>query len=247
MIYLKTQPNSKLRLFCFPYAGGGSAFYHRWTSSLPKDIQICPVPLPGRESRLTEKPFTNMESLITSITCFLQPFLDEPFALFGHSMGAMICFELAQYLRKNFQLTPNKLFVAGCRAPHVPLPDVLTYHLPVTEFLRELQQLGGTPEEVLNNIELMELLMPTLRADFKLIETYSYQEYQPLSCPITVFGGSQDFKVQHNSLQAWNQHTTGDFKLNILSGNHFFIHSHQSELLRLLNQELTQSLLDETV
>jgi medium-chain acyl-[acyl-carrier-protein] hydrolase len=240
MIYFKTKPNSKLRLFCFPYAGGGSAFYHRWTASLPEDVQICPVPLPGRENRLKEQPFTNMEALVTSIACSLQPYLDRPFALFGHSMGAMICFELAQYLGQNFQLTPSKLLVSGCRAPHIPFPDLLTYHLPTAEFLKELRRLGGTPQEVLNNTELMELLMPTLRADFQSIETYSYQKYPPLSCPITVFGGSKDLQVKHHLLQAWEQHTTAEFKLNMLSGDHFFIHSHQHELLRLLTQELAQ-------
>jgi medium-chain acyl-[acyl-carrier-protein] hydrolase len=238
MIYFKTQPNSKLRLFCLPYAGGGSSFYYSWAYSLPKDVQICPVPLPGREGRLKEKPFTNMESLVKSIACSLQPYLDKPFAFFGHSMGAIICFELAQYLRHNFQLTPRKLFVAGCRAPHIPFPDAPTYHLPTNEFMIELQRLGGTPEKVLNNIELMELLLPTLRADFELIETYSYQKYSPLSCPITIFGGSQDSQVKHDSLEAWHQHTSAEFKLNILSGDHFFIHSHQNDLLTLLAQEL---------
>ena len=240
MPYIKPKEDSKFRLFCFPYAGGGSSFFYKWTQSLHAEIEICPVRLPGREDRLSEMPFTNIDSLVKSLSQSFQPYLDIPFAFFGHSMGATLCFELAQYLWRHFDRTPVKLFVSGRNAPHIKSLNPPIHQLPTDEFLQELKNLDGTPVEVLDNVEIMEILMPALRADFELIETYQYRMYQPLPFPITAFGGIDDTGVKCENLRDWDKYTTSDFKLNMLSGNHFFLHTQQKELLSLLNQELDQ-------
>jgi medium-chain acyl-[acyl-carrier-protein] hydrolase len=240
MSYIIPKPNSKFRLFCFPYAGSGSSFFRRWASSLPAQVEICPVLLPGRESRLRDKPFTHMDSLVQSIACSMRPYLKVPFAFFGHSMGAMVSFELAQHLWQNCQIGPVELFVSGCRAPHLEDAEAPTYDLPEKAFLDALRDLEGTPETVLEDADMIGMMMPALRADFELVETYRYQTYPPLPVPIAAFGGIDDFKVKSSHLQSWSQHTAESFQLNMLPGNHFFLHKHQSKLLNLLARRLHQ-------
>jgi medium-chain acyl-[acyl-carrier-protein] hydrolase len=235
----KPNPNAELRLFCFPYAGGGALTFRSWAFSeiIPK-IEICPIELPGRGMRMKERPFTQMSSLVQAIAPSLLPYLDKPFALFGHSMGGLLSFELARLLRRDYGCSPAHLFVSGRRAPQVPAPDPSIHTLPNSEFLAELRRLNGTPEEVLQNEELMQLLLPTLRADFAVLETYVYTPQSPLNCPITVFGGLQDPEVCCETLEAWREQTRAVFSLQMFPGDHFFLHTAQSLLLQSLNQVL---------
>jgi medium-chain acyl-[acyl-carrier-protein] hydrolase len=234
----KLNPNAKLRLFCFPYAGGRALNFRSWATELPSDVEVCQIELPGRGSRLTESPFTRLEPLIQTLARILLPYLDKPFVFFGHSMGGLVSFELAQLIFKNYGLAPVHMFISGHRAPQVPAPESFIHNLPETEFLKELRRLNGTPEAVLENAELMELLLPTLRADFTLIETYIYEPKPRLDCPITVFGGLQDPTVACDKLEAWREQTNAAFSLRMLPGDHFFIHSAQHLLLRDLYRKL---------
>ena len=192
----KPNPQASLRLFCFPYAGGKAVSFRAWSSGLPTTVEVCPVELPGRGSRLMEVPFTQFEPLISALAQALLPYLDKPFAFFGHSMGALVSFELARLLRQKYGLSPVHLFVSGRGAPQVvPVPDPPIHALPEPAFLEKLRGLNGTPEAVLENAKLMQLLLPMLRADFAVIETYVYVPEPPLNCPITAFSGWQDRKV----------------------------------------------------
>src|SRR6185437_8848497 len=180
--FTSKRPNARarLRLFCFPYAGGGPAIYRLWPQNLPTDVEICVAQLPGRGTRMREQPFTNLDALVQAATEAIKPLLDKPFALFGHSMGAMISFELARRLREQGQPQPSYLFISGRRAPQLPNDDPLSYNLPDTELRQELLRLNGTPKEVLEHPELMELMLPLLRADFSVVETYEYRPGVPL-------------------------------------------------------------------
>jgi len=231
-------PEAELRLFCFPYAGGSSQIFRSWSNSLPPTIEICSLELPGRGSRFLETPFTQLEPLVEAIAFAILPYCDRPFAFFGHSMGALVSFELARILRKKYGLSPVHLFVSGHRAPQIPDPDPPIYALPEAEFIEELRYLKGTPQAVLENTELMELILPILRADFEAIETYSYTQELPLNCPIAVFGGLQDDSVSIQELQAWQQQTSTGFSLKMLPGDHFFIQSCEAILLDALLQAI---------
>ncbi|MBZ8179838.1 thioesterase II family protein [Oscillatoria salina] len=233
----KPNPQAKLRLFCFHYAGGSALSFRTWADRLPNYIEVCPVELPGRGIRLMEPPFTRLQPLLQALEKAILPSLNKPFAFFGHSMGAVLSFELAQLLAKNHHLSPVQLFVSGRRPPQIPDPDPPLHNLPEATFLKELRRYNGTPEEVLNNAELMELFLPTLRADFAVLETYVYTPKPRLNCPISAFGGWDDWKASASDLQAWEELTNADFSLEMFPGDHFFIYFSESSLLQSLVQK----------
>jgi medium-chain acyl-[acyl-carrier-protein] hydrolase len=229
---------AKIRLFCFPYAGGSSLIFRTWPNVLGPSLAVCPAHLPGRERRLMEKPYTSAQSLVEAAAEAITPYLDLPFAFFGHSMGALISFELARQLRRLHLPAPKHLFLSGRSAPHPEIRDPVTYNLPVNEFAEELRRLNGTPREVLENHELMELMIPLLRADFEICETYSYTPEPPLDCPITAFGGLDDSDSTEQMIAAWKEQTTGSFTLCMMPGDHFFMHSAQERILDVISQQL---------
>jgi len=235
---VRFNPRAALRLFAFPYAGGSTAIYRNWRKALPDDVDLCPVQLPGRGSRMREECYKRIPALVESLAEVLRPYLDRPFAFFGHSMGAVIGFELARHLRESHSLEPAHLFVSGRRAPRVTGERLHTYALPEAEFIAELQRLNGTPSDVLLHAELMQVMLPLLRADFELIQTYEYVPGPPLDCPVSAFGGLQDYEVEREMLEAWREQTEGPFSLHMLPGDHFFLHAAGQQLLRLLAQKL---------
>lgn len=240
VICTKPNPQANLRLFCFPYAGGGALSFRTWPNGLSTTIEVCAVELPGRGTRMRLAPFTQLEPLVEALAQALLPNLNKPFALFGHSMGGLVSFELARLLRRKYGLLPVHLFVSGRRAPQVPDLDPPIHALPEPAFLDELRRYNGTPEAVLENKELMQLLLPILRADFAVLETYVYTTEPPLGCPITAFGGLQDCKVSCDHLEAWRNQTSASFSLQMLPGDHFFLNSAQALLLQSLTQHLTR-------
>lgn len=240
--FWQPKPQARLRLFCFPYAGGGASIFCKWSETLLPGIEVCPVQLPGRESRLLEAPFSQVFSLLEPLAQALLPYMDMPCAFFGHSMGALIGFELARYLRRQHRLSPVHLFISARRAPQLLALDPPIHHLPEQEFVEKLRDLKGTPEEVLQNAELLQLLLPLLRADFAMCETYSYTPEEPLMCPITVFGGLQDDEVSRDMLTAWYKQTSSSFKLRFFVGNHFFLHTARVPLIQALCRDLSDYL-----
>lgn len=232
------RPNAQLRLFCLPYAGGGASIYRRWSSELPTSVEVCAIQLPGREARMNERPFTRIPALVQVLAEVLAPALDRPFAIFGHSMGALIAFEFARHLRSSYGQTPDLLMVSAQRAPHLPDTTSPEYLLPQAEFVDKLQSFNGTPKEVFASPELMELVIPLLRADFTMCGTYLYSSEVAFSCPIRAFGGSDDPEVSEMALRAWAEHTSADFDLTMIPGGHFFVQSHRDLLLRQLAAQL---------
>lgn len=237
----KRNDEATLRLFCCPYAGGGSDIFHRWSVGLPSEIEVCPLQLPGRGGRLLESPYRRLLELVEVLAHELQPYLKKPFALFGHSMGAAISFELARRLRDEYGIEPARLFVSGFRAPQLPRREKPSFDLPQAEFLDKLHSLGGSAKELLDNPRFIRLMLPAVRADFEMIQTYTYSPQPPLTCPITALGGVDDHIVKHEELAAWREQTTGTFTLRTLPGNHFFLHTAQDRLLEILADELNVS------
>jgi len=237
-------PNSraKLRLFCFHYAGGSASIFRAWPGLLPAEIEVCAVQLPGREARLREPSFTHITPLIQALTPALRPYLNLPFAFFGHSMGALIAFELSRQLRREANLSPVHLFVSSHRAPQLPDLDPPIHQLPEAEFVEKLRELNGTPEEVLQSAELMQLLIPVLRADFAVCDTYTYSAEAPLDCPFSVFGGLQDKEVSRDNLLVWQEQTRSTCALRLYPGDHFFLHQAQPLLLKAIRQDLLPAL-----
>lgn len=216
----RSQP--QLRLFCFAYAGGSAWIFRPWAKQLPESIEVLAIELPGRGKRLVEPPLTDLTHLIETFGPQLLPYLHLPFAFFGHSLGALIAFELCRWLRRTVQLVPAHFWVSAARAPHLPVATPLMHTLPAADFISRLQKYQGTPMSVLDNAELMGLMLPTLRADFTLLETYRYQLRAPLNCPITGLWGEQDAIVSQADVAAWQVHTP-NFELAAVSGDHFFM------------------------
>jgi len=230
-------PEARLRLFCFPYAGAGVSVFRTWCKLLPEYLELCAIQLPGRESRFREPLYTEIEPLIQDLAPVLP--LDLPFVFFGHSLGALICFELTRQLRHLDQPLPLHLFVSGRVAPHKPLPNPPIHQLPDAEFLAALQQKGGTPEAVLQNAELMQLFLPILRADLEINETYSYSPQPPLACPISALCGLQDAEASREDMEAWQEQTCNKFTLHLFPGDHFFIKREQRKIVKLISEQLS--------
>ena len=234
----KPNPQARLRLFCFPYAGSGAAIFRTWSEGLPSDVEVCPVQFPGRGTRLMETPFTQISPPVEALAQALAPLLGKPFAFFGHSLGALVGFELARQLRRQSGVQPVRLFVSADRAPQIPHRGRPIHALPEEEFLGELRRLNGIPKKVLEDVELMQIMIPVLRADFAVYETYAYSFEPPLNCPISTFGGLQDDRVSRGDLEAWRDQTSVSFSLRMFPGDHFFLHAAQPLLLQVLSQEL---------
>jgi medium-chain acyl-[acyl-carrier-protein] hydrolase len=234
----RNAPDARLRLFCLPYAGGAASIYRQWPQLLPPHIAVHPIQLPGRENRFGEPPFTDMPSLVAALLPVLVPYLDRPFALFGHSMGAIISFELARALSAQGYTAPALLIASGHRAPQLPDRDQPIYQLPQPLFLERVQRLNGLPNEVAQHVELMDLLMPLLRADFQLVETYAYRDAPPLDCPIVALGGVDDPAVHRDELESWRAQTRGNYTLHMFPGDHFFIRSAQAAVIQTVARQL---------
>lgn len=226
-----------LRLFCFPHAGGGPAVFHRWPQSLPASIEVYAAQLPGRGARFGELPYTRMEPLLEALLIALRPLLDRPYALFGHSLGALLAFEVVRALHREGG-RPEHLFASACPAPQL-LPKGETLHaMPRKQFLEALRRLKGTPPELFAEEAFMDLMLPTLRADLALFETYEYGEAPPLTCGLTITAGQDDPQVSTEELEAWRRQAGGRFNLHLFAGDHFYLNDRRSELLRLIGRDL---------
>lgn len=234
-------PRAKVRLFCFPAAGGGTLAYRDWSRQLSSDVELRPVRLPGREMRINEARFQEALAAAGALASGLRPYLDRPFAFFGHSMGALLAFELARELRRRGGAMPFSLMVSGRRAPRIPLARDFFHTLPDSKFVDILRTYyaGGTPEAVLQEEQLMALFLPTLRSDFAVTDAYAYSPEPPLDCPIYAFGGESESEFSEADLDAWREETTGSFRLELFPGGHFYLNeSSQPALLRSIGEVL---------
>lgn len=222
----RTGPAGKVALLCLPHAGAGASTYRTWAAGLPAEIAACPVQLPGRESRAFEQPYQRIEPMVTDLARDLGDVTRWPYALFGHSMGAVVAFELVREIRRRGGPLPIQLFVAGRQAPHLPNVKPELRGLAGDRLASELRALGGTPDEVLADPALLDSITPLLRADFSVNETYQYNDEPPLDVPITAFAATQDPRASIDEVNAWRYETTGAFRSYVLPGEHFAVLRH---------------------
>jgi surfactin synthase thioesterase subunit len=231
---------SKLKLFCFPYAGGSSAIFTNWKQFIDPSIQLIPIELSGRGKRIQEPLYKDVQEMITDAFSIVRKELNnEPFSFFGHSMGGMISYQLGQYFKEKSLPTPKHIFFSGRSAPHVDRPDEKKYHLmDEKNFKQEVINLGGTPAEFFDHPELVELFLPLLKNDFKLAETnINKGEIHPLDCNITVFLG-KDEDLTTDQCDGWKKHTSKLCSIHYFEGGHFFLHNETEQIVRLINNTL---------
>lgn len=230
--------SARTRVLCLPHAGAGASAYRLWARELPPELQLCPIQLPGRENRLGERPRDDARGLASELADGLTPFLDRPFVLFGHSMGALLSYELACELRRRGLPQPAHLFLSAHRAPHLPGGLQHVHQLDRPAFLEELRKMDGTPAAVLEQEDLMQIAEPILRADFRLCETYSWTPVDPLDVPMSVFGGEDDAKVSRAVLEPWQEHARKVIRLRMIPGGHLFVQHRRADVVSALLEDL---------
>jgi medium-chain acyl-[acyl-carrier-protein] hydrolase len=235
-----------LRLFCFPYAGGDAHGFRGWQRHFDPEVDVCLAHLPGRGRRLGVPRFTRLQHLVEAIADVIGPKAQVPFAFYGHSMGALISFELARELRRRNAGSPLHLFLSGSRAPSTREIGRRMFDLPEKEFITELRELNGTPMELFDDPESKDLFIPLLRADFEMVDTYVCSPEPPLACPITVYGGSQDERAPVDCLNPWKSYTAAQCKVRILPGDHFFIQKQSAQFMSVLRRDVLGALPQKT-
>lgn len=221
-----------LRLICVPYAGAGAAAFQGWSELLPDDIEPWLLRLPGREARFREDSRTEVPILVKEAAAVLGPALDGPYALFGHSLGALVAFELARELRRSYGKEPVHLSVSARSAPHLPLRHAVVHQLPDDLFLEALdQRFNAIPPAIRDEPQMRALYLPVLRADVTLLETYEHTTDAPVSCSITAYGGVEDPEFGNGELEGWQQHTASAYRLRMFPGGHFFLNPERSKLI----------------
>ncbi|MGW2618052.1 thioesterase II family protein [Streptomyces sp. NPDC001500] len=229
--------NRRVRLFCLPHAGAGASAFAAWPGLFPPEVEIVAVQLPGREDRVGEPHPASVDVAVRMVAVALRPYLQGPYAFFGHSGGALLAFELARALRKR-GTQPQHLFLSGQSAPGHDLAAPELHRLSDDDFRAALRSLDGTSEGVFGDPELMKLLLPTLRADFTLWENHRHRPDQPLSVPITALGGDTDPRAPVSGLRAWQEQTTGAFSVEVFPGGHFYLNDSEAELAAILGGTL---------
>jgi len=239
---LDMDKSTKLRIFCFPYAGAGAAAFRQWQDHFADNINVCALQMPGREDRVGEAPYTLLSDLVCDIADVICPLLGTPFVFFGHCNGALISFELARELSRRDLSMPEHMFVSGFRAPDLVNPNPLVHQMEANDLICELKRYEGLPTEVLYDEHIMSSLIPTLRADFSLQESYQYRDQQKLNCPMTIFGGLHDNVVARKQLMGWRSITQQQSSIRIFTGGHMFINTQRQILLQAIDNELSQIL-----
>jgi len=232
-----------LKLFCFPYAGGSAQVFRCWQRHFSPEVNLWLVHLPGRGRRIDEPPVKDLQELVHGLADAIIPLLSENFAFWGHSMGALISFELVRELRRRCRSLPGALFLSGRSAPQLRISDPHTFDLSEEELIAELKRMKGTPRELLEDPEVIKLFLPTIRGDFQIVETYAYQDEDPFACPIYAYGGLQDARVPAESVCAWQKQTLGKFTARMFPGDHFFIHSSTARVISVLRRDVESEFL----
>jgi medium-chain acyl-[acyl-carrier-protein] hydrolase len=231
----RPNPDARIRLFCFPYAGGGVGTYIEWHRTLHPLVELVAVQPPGRGRRRDEAPHRTMSALLADLWPRILPMLDRPYFLFGHSMGSRVAYTLASRLRDAGARMPTHFIASGSRAPHLPARERTTHDLPDAEFVKSLRELNGTPEEILGNPELMELVMPLLRADFEIAELHHADPDIPFNFGASILGGTADAHVLQEELNAWQAHFRRPVRVEMCEGGHLFVDESPAKVIAVIN------------
>lgn len=240
--HIARTPKPVFRLFCFAHAGGNAHVFRNWRRSLPAEVDLCLVHLPGHGKRVGEQPFTRLAPLVAAVADQVGIEAGLPFVFYGHSLGALISFELARELDRRGQRGPECLFLSGHRAPHLPNSQPRIFNLAEEGFIKSLKELNGTPDELLDEPQTREFFLPVFRADFEIVDTYEYQDGPPLSCPLSVYGGLGDHSVPLEAVRAWQIHTSEECRVRMFSGDHFFVHDPASGFLDAFRKDVSVAL-----
>ena len=227
------------RLLCTPHAGGSAGFFRQLSAALTPGVEVLAAQYPGRSGRYREQPLDNIEAMAADITRVMDPLLDRPLALFGHSMGAVVAFEIAHFLERKGAV-PLALFVSGYRGPSAPQAG-LTHQLSDAMLVRELRAVQGTNPGYLDHPEGLRLLLPTVRRDLRAAEMYQSAHDQPLRCPVVAMIGTADPKVTTDEAGLWSDETTADFQLRTYTGGHFYLNDHFLAIGRSIAADLDGS------
>lgn len=233
-----SNPHASLRLLCLPYAGGRAATFRAWPAGLKKDVEVRALALPGRAERIAEPPIDDVTRAVVAIADAAEPLLDRSWAAFGHSMGAVLAFELVRELRRRGHPPPVLLAVAGQDAPPRVMSGGTIHRLSDHELAKELRRLSGTPTEVLEDADVMAVLLPALRADFRICETYACADERPLDSRLLVLDAVGDPETTAEGIAAWGRTTTAETKTVMLPGRHFFLHSAERPVLQAIGRAL---------
>ncbi|BCB84572.1 thioesterase II family protein [Phytohabitans suffuscus] len=224
-----------LRLFCVPHSGGGAVTYRRWAERLAPSIEVVALRLPGRETRFREPPYRDIAEVVPPLLDAVAPLLDRPQAWFGHSMGAVVAYEAS---RRVDPTLVRRLVVAARPAPHLADDGPPLHDAPTEDFLRGLYAMNGTPERLAQDRQALLTFLPTLRADFAVVETYEPLPGPRLSCPVTALGGTTDPVASEEQLAGWRRYTTAECAVRMFPGGHFFVHEQTDAVLAALTADL---------
>jgi medium-chain acyl-[acyl-carrier-protein] hydrolase len=237
-IYRRRHSSNVFRLFCFPYAGGSAAVYRGWQEQFPEQIQVCAVEPPGRRHRLSEEPLRRLPDLADAVVAGLAAESDLPFAFFGHSLGALVAFEVARRLSRGGRPGPRALFLSGAAAPQLPRRRRPLRNLPPAELISEVRTYGGTPPDILDDPAFLEIFLPVIRADFEMFETYAFEGGTRPDCPAFLYGGEDDERVSAARLWAWRDVADVD-AVEMFPGGHFYLREQYRPLTASIGRVLS--------
>ncbi|MER6832252.1 alpha/beta fold hydrolase [Streptosporangium sp. NPDC000563] len=233
------EPGAAIRLVCFPHAGGAASFFFPVSRDMSPEVEVLSVQYPGRQDRRADPNIPDMEKMADQVAEALTPFTDRPFALFGHSMGATLAYEVTRRLRASNRHA-MALFVSGRRAPHRVIDDGL-HLLPNDMLVDDVMALEGTGGHILDNPELRDMLLAAIRSDYRAAETYRYVPGPPLRCPIHALTGLSDPRVAAGELHHWGEHTEGAFDIQVFSGGHFYLTENQPAVIQVIAERLSRA------
>lgn len=233
---------NRINLYCLPFAGGSKYSYKDYVSAAPDFINVVPIELPGRGSRYKEPLLTDAAGMVDDVYGQIKDMLGTPYAIYGHSMGAVLGYLLARRILEEGMNPPEHLFLTGCRGPSVQRKDPLRHLLSKEEFIQELKNLGGCPDEILNDDDLMNFFEPILRADFQAVETLDYRPQEPIHIPINVMTGISE-RTTYQEAMEWQKETTAKVEGHRFPGKHFFIFNYPKEILEIIARKLTLKIL----
>lgn len=228
------------RVFCFPYAGGSAAVFKNWQKKLGEKVEVISIQLPGRATRLDEPVISSMNPIIEELINAVSHYIDRPYIFFGHSLGSRIAFELVLKFFEQHVRLPDHFIVSASRGPNLPIGIGNIHELSDDEFTTEIGKLNGTPNIILENKELMKILLPSLKGDFRLAYEYIYKGEIRLKIPISIFTGRQDTAITKKDLKEWNRFFKGQSEITFFEGGHFFLNEEQDSVLKKVQSILKE-------